>query len=100
MLSAGYTGISTTLTDVTAAWLARQGETAGFRLIGAETGAYSVAALPGHRGPRRRQPQFGILDMTGALEVTDPAVFLARLAQGFGRAKAFGCGLMLIRRAG
>jgi len=37
--------------------------------------------------------------MTGALEIADPAAFLARLAQGFGRAKAFGCGLMLIRRA-
>lgn len=83
-----------------AAWLARQGEAAGFRLIGAEVGDYSVAALPGHRGRRRGQPQFGILDMTGALEVTSPAAFLARLARGFGRARAFGCGLMLIRRAG
>jgi CRISPR system Cascade subunit CasE len=83
-----------------ATWLARQGEAAGFRLIGAEVGDYSVAALPGHRGGRRGQPQFGVLDMTGTLDVTDPTVFLARLAQGFGRAKAFGCGLMLIRRAG
>ena len=82
-----------------AAWLARQGAAAGFRLIGAEVGDYSVAALPAHRGARRGQPQFGILDMTGTLEVTDPAAFLARLTQGFGRARAFGCGLMLIRRA-
>ena len=83
-----------------AAWLARQGEAAGFHLIGVEISDYSVSALPGHRGGRRGQPQFGVLDMTGTLEVADPAVFLARLAQGFGRAKAFGCGLMLIRRAG
>lgn len=83
-----------------AAWLTRQGEITGFRLIGVEVGDYSVAALPGYRGKRMGQPQFGILDMTGTLEVTDPAAFLARLAQGFGRAKAFGCGLMLIRRAG
>ncbi len=82
-----------------AAWLARQGEIAGFRLIGAEVGDYSVAALPGHRGRRENQPQFGVLDMTGLIEVTDPAAFLVRFAQGFGRAKAFGCGLMLIRRA-
>ena len=81
-------------------WLTRQGEAAGFRLIGTEVGDYSVAALPGHRGKRAGQPQFGILDMTGLIEVTDPAAFLARLAAGFGRAKAFGCGLMLIRRAG
>lgn len=80
-------------------WLTRQGEAAGFRLIGAEVADYSVAALPRYRGKRAGQPQFGILDMTGALEIADPAAFLARLAQGFGRAKAFGCGLMLIRRA-
>ncbi|WP_243641924.1 type I-E CRISPR-associated protein Cas6/Cse3/CasE [Rhodovulum steppense] len=46
-----------------------------------------------------RQPQFGILDLEGRIEVTDPEALLARLARGFGRAKAFGCGLMLIRRA-
>ncbi|TPE47867.1 type I-E CRISPR-associated protein Cas6/Cse3/CasE [Amaricoccus solimangrovi] len=82
-----------------AAWLSRQGERAGFRLIGTEVGDYSVAVLPGHRGRRERQPQFGILDMTGLLEITDPPSFLIALSQGFGRAKAFGCGLMLIRRA-
>lgn len=86
--------------ETAAAWMARQGETAGFRPIGIEVGDYSVAVLPGHRGKRAGQPQFGVLDMTGTLEVTDPAAFLARLARGFGRAKAFGCGLMLIRRAG
>ena len=82
-----------------AAWLARQGEKAGFRLIRATVEDYSVEVLPGHRGPRKGQPQFGILDLTGQIEVTDPAAFLAQLAEGFGRAKAFGCGLMLIRRA-
>jgi CRISPR system Cascade subunit CasE len=58
-----------------------------------------VLALPGHVGKRRRQPQFGVLDLAGTIEVTDSDAFLAALAQGFGRAKAFGCGLMLIRRA-
>jgi len=83
-----------------AEWLSRHGEAGGFHLIGVNVNDYSVMALPGHRGVRRGQPQFGILDMTGMLEVTDPAAFVARLAQGFGRARAFGCGLMLIRRAG
>ena len=83
-----------------AAWLSRQGETAGFRLIGARVEDYSVVALPGHRRSRSGRPQFGILDMTGALEVSDPAAFLTGLGRGFGRAKAFGCGLMLIRRMG
>lgn len=49
-----------------------------------------------HRGPTAR---VGVLDFEGVLEVRDPDVFLAALGRGFGRAKAFGCGLMLIRRA-
>ena len=55
-------------------------------------------ALPDHRGPRRDQPQFGVLDMSGVVRVEEPALFLERIAQGFGRAKSFGHGLMLIRR--
>ncbi|WP_116133448.1 type I-E CRISPR-associated protein Cas6/Cse3/CasE [Tropicimonas sp. IMCC34043] len=80
-------------------WLAGQGARNGFVLDEVTVGDYSVHALPAHSGRRKGQPQFGILDLTGKLTVTDPAAFLARLAAGFGRAKAFGCGLMLIRRA-
>lgn len=83
-----------------AAWLSRQAETAGFAVIRVEVADYSVAALPDHKGKRKGQPQFGILDLSGVLEVTEPAAFLAKLASGFGRARAFGCGLMMIRRAG
>jgi CRISPR system Cascade subunit CasE len=81
-------------------WLTGQGARAGFRVIRVEVGDYSSVTLPGHRGPRKGQPQFGVLDMTGVLEVTDPAAFATHMAQGFGRAKAYGCGLMLIRRVG
>ncbi|MCW1918125.1 type I-E CRISPR-associated protein Cas6/Cse3/CasE [Rhodobacter sp. KR11] len=81
------------------AWMDRQGAKSGFSILSLQVGDYSVAALPGHRGPRKDQPQFGILDMTGMLTVTDPAAFVAALSQGFGRAKSYGCGLMLIRRA-
>jgi CRISPR system Cascade subunit CasE len=79
-------------------WLAGQGAKAGFRLVHCDVGDYSTITLPGYRGPRKGQPQFGILDMSGVVEVTDPAAFLQQMAKGFGRAKAFGCGLMLIRR--
>lgn len=92
-----------------AAWLDGQGARHGFRIpreAGPERDGpllavtdYSVVALPHHRGKRENQPQFGVLDMTGTLEVVDPAAFLAQLPVGFGRAKAFGCGLMLVRRA-
>ncbi|WP_018000524.1 type I-E CRISPR-associated protein Cas6/Cse3/CasE [Paracoccus sp. N5] len=82
-----------------AGWLARQGARAGFQLADFAVADYSVVPLPAHVGARKGQPQFGVIEMTGRLTVTDPDAFLAQLAHGFGRAKAFGCGLMLIRRA-
>jgi CRISPR system Cascade subunit CasE len=38
------------------------------------------------------------LDFEGSLTVTDPADFLNALLSGIGPAKAFGCGLLLVRR--
>lgn len=79
-----------------ATWLAGQGSRAGFGVIRADVTAYRVLEPP---ALGRRRPRFGVIDLEGVIEVSDPAAFLARLGQGFGRAKAFGCGLMLIRRA-
>ncbi|MDR3515123.1 MAG: type I-E CRISPR-associated protein Cas6/Cse3/CasE [Azospirillaceae bacterium] len=79
------------------AWLARQGQGHGFTPRGDEAvDGYDSVSIPRAGG---RPAVFGVLDLSGVLEVTDPAAFLLRLAQGFGRARAFGCGLMLIRRA-
>lgn len=80
-------------------WLEGQGSRGGFHVEAAQVADYSVVVLPDHRGPRKGQPQFGVLDLSGMLRVDDPAVFLDRIAQGFGRAKSFGHGLMMIRRA-
>ncbi|MTH95099.1 type I-E CRISPR-associated protein Cas6/Cse3/CasE [Roseibium sp. RKSG952] len=81
------------------AWLERQGVKAGFAVIAAGAEDYATNVLPGYRGPGKGQPQFGILDLSGQIEIVDPVAFLAQLGKGFGRAKAFGCGLMMIRRA-
>lgn len=80
-------------------WMARQGEQHGFRLDQVTVGDYSVLTVPVDARRGKGQPRFGVLDLSGTLTVTEPVVFLHRLAAGFGRAKAFGCGLMLIRRA-
>ena len=79
-------------------WLARQGARAGFapmpdsvRIDGYDTVRISRA--------REKPVEFGRLEFEGVLEVTDPAAFLAAVVAGFGRARAFGCGLMLLRRA-
>ncbi|BDG10095.1 type I-E CRISPR-associated protein Cas6/Cse3/CasE [Anaeromyxobacter paludicola] len=97
------------------AWLISQGERAGFKLATttieelADDGLFENRERPSlrvggyrqHRILRRgEQPvRFSTLDFEGVLEVTNPAAFLARVAQGFGPQKAFGCGLMLLRRA-
>jgi CRISPR system Cascade subunit CasE len=78
------------------AWLARQGEAHGFApLSDADVDGYDSLRIPRAGG---KPAVFGVLDISGVLEVRDPDRFLQRLAQGFGRARAFGCGLMLIRR--
>jgi len=79
-------------------WLERIGARDGFAVHACDVQDYSVQMLPDHRGKRKGQPQFGVLDLSGSVEVTEAAAFLARVNAGFGRAKAFGCGLMLLRR--
>ena len=78
------------------AWLARQGGTHGFELVDVAVDGYLPVRIPRDDG---RTMQFGQIEFTGTLTVTDPDLFMAAVAAGFGRAKAFGCGLMLIRRA-
>lgn len=78
------------------AWLARQGQAHGFAPVGnAGVDGYDSLRIPRTAG---KPAVFGVLDISGVLEVRDPAGFLAQLVKGFGRARAFGCGLMLIRR--
>lgn len=77
-------------------WIARQGVPGGFTVVGTPSvDGYETVRLPREGAAPIR---FGQLDIEGVLRVEDPDRFLARLAEGFGRSRAFGCGLMLIRR--
>lgn len=76
------------------AWLAAQGEQSGFRLGQATVAAYQQQQIVKSRG---EVIQFSCVDFAGVLQVTQPTLFLTRLAQGFGKCRAFGCGLMLIK---
>jgi CRISPR system Cascade subunit CasE len=90
-------------------WLSKQGIKAGFGLMsvsldGADAGdSASSLSMVGYRTLRLDRPgkpaRIGVLDLEGDLEVMDPDAFVGAVASGFGRAKAFGCGLMLVRRA-
>jgi CRISPR system Cascade subunit CasE len=104
-------------------WLATQGEKHGFRLkdrpveagergrcedddatAGSSIGRRYIVIVDGYetlrlpRGRGDKPVQISIVDFDGQLGVTDATAFSAMLAQGIGKAKAFGCGLMLIRR--
>ena len=77
-------------------WLARQGERSGF----AVEGIHVESSLRRHlRRAKGRDAVIGVLNLTGVLRVTHVEAFTTRLQEGFGRARAFGCGLMLIRPA-
>jgi CRISPR system Cascade subunit CasE len=81
--------------EITKAWLARMGESGGYRL-----GDFLLEGYRQVRIPRRGAApiQISVADVTGTLTVTDPDAFLARLRNGFGASRAWGCGLMMIRR--
>lgn len=80
------------------AWLERQAQRAGFevRMDDVATDGYQQ-----HRVSRRgsKPMSFSTLDFNGMLVVREPAAFLSAVMRGFGASKAYGCGLMLIRRA-
>lgn len=79
-------------------WFSRQGAVHGFACEQLVVNDYSAISLPRQKGRREAHAKFGILDLSGTLQVTQREAFIARLGAGFGRARAFGCGLMLIRR--
>jgi CRISPR system Cascade subunit CasE len=83
------------------AWLGERAAASGFTLLTVKADGYEQMQLPrtSQANPKRPPIRFSMVDLEGALAVTDPSRFLAAVAVGFGRAKAFGCGLMLIRRA-
>jgi CRISPR system Cascade subunit CasE len=77
-------------------WLINQGTEAGFAVETCDTAGYHTVAVP-REG--RKPIQLGVLDLEGRIEIRDFSVFLPALTLGFGKAKGFGCGLMLIARA-
>lgn len=78
-------------------WLGSRAENSGFVLDALHLDGYRAVVIA--RNPKK-PGRIGVFDLRGLLTVTGPDLFLERLATGYGRAKAFGCGLMLVRRAG
>lgn len=85
--------------EALSAWWDRQGQRSGFNPLALTVADYRTVTLGRGRPTAKRSALLGVGRLTGIVEVGDPDAFALRLATGFGRAKAFGCGLMLVKRA-
>jgi CRISPR system Cascade subunit CasE len=86
----------TAVQQVAVEWFSKQGERHGFSVHALDVRAYDVLEVARSGAA---PATFGILDLGGIVQVQDPARFGDVLSNGIGRAKAFGCGLMMVRRA-
>ena len=75
-------------------WLSRQGKRLGFSLQAGFVNSYQRENFKS----KGRNIQFGYADFEGILSVQDPEDLQSALFEGVGSSKAFGCGLLLIRR--
>lgn len=78
-------------------WLEQRSEGNGFKLEALQCSGYRWNPIP-EKSTRDRRVGFRSMDYAGVLSVTNRDLFLPLLSRGIGSAKAFGCGLLLIRR--
>ena len=81
------------------AWLQRQGREWGFEVA---PDCIRIDGYEQHRISRkgsRHAMTFSTIDFEGILTLRVPDTLLTAITRGFGASKAYGCGLMLIRRA-
>lgn len=87
--------------DHCAEWLDGIAKRNGFEiaLTANETPLLQIDSYEQHQaGKRNHDIRFSSVDFSGELRVTHPELFLRALFDGIGPAKAFGCGLLLVRR--
>jgi len=79
-------------------WLSDREDAFGFRLR--SPNQIQVSGYTQNRVTRRNGSpiRFSSVDVVGSLEVTSEVLFRQALYEGIGRSKAFGCGLLLVRR--
>ncbi|OGW78265.1 MAG: type I-E CRISPR-associated protein Cas6/Cse3/CasE [Omnitrophica bacterium GWA2_52_8] len=81
-------------------WLTARAERAGFALVNEDKNRTTIR-VDGYSQKHafKKDIRFSTVDFSGILEVTDTKLFRQTLFSGIGPAKAFGCGLMLVRPA-
>ena len=89
--------------EATLSWFNKHSKRYGFRIHDCFVQGYyhyDFLKKKSKDDPRNKSKKvkFDSLDLRGVLEVTGPAVFSMALHHGIGKARAFGCGLMLVAR--
>jgi CRISPR system Cascade subunit CasE len=79
------------------AWLKRQGEKGGF-LVDPTT--FVAEGYTQHRIRRRNAAPISLttVDLSGLLTVADASLFARAIRSGIGSGRAYGCGLLLVRK--
>lgn len=78
-------------------WLARKGESNGFALRAEpEFADCRLERFP--KTPGGREISLNVVEIGGVLAVTDEAAFGEAFRRGIGRGRAFGCGMLLLKR--
>ena len=94
--------IKAVIDDALEKWIIRKGQNHGFSLAKddndqckLQNSSYRWHSIKAGKGIKSG---FSSVDFTGNLEITDVEKFTKALFNGIGRAKAFGCGLMMVMR--
>jgi CRISPR system Cascade subunit CasE len=82
------------VSDVCGQWLRSRSARLGFEIAEEDLLVGGYAQHSEKKGSLR----FSTVDFSGVLKVTDSTAFSNMLLSGVGRAKAFGCGLLLVRK--
>jgi len=85
--------------DACMAWLEPRASRHGFEISPAQVGVEGYRPQAVGNNKKGSRIRISTVDITGALRVTDVDRFLTTLVEGVGPAKAFGCGLLLVRPA-
>lgn len=80
-------------------WMQARAEKFGFTIQSNEVLVEGYTRLNGKQAKKGNQIQLGVIDYSGFLSVQEPEKFEKMLYEGIGPAKAFGCGLMLLKPA-
>lgn len=89
---------SQTVETTCVAWLASRAEACGFEIADGDVRTDGYRSIRFSRGRGKDDASVTMVDFDGRLTIRDPSQFIESVTQGIGAAKAFGCGLMLIRR--